>query len=397
MTPVAGALPRSPGQTAPLPGDGGGLTLTVDQAAPMPLRGSLSCQDGQLLALVGPSGAGKTSVLRVLAGLMQPASGRVVVRGQVWLDRATGINLSPQQRRVGLVFQHYALMPHLTALDNVALALLDLPPTQRHQVARQWLQRVQLEGDLLLRRPAQLSGGQQQRVAVARALARAPNLLLLDEPFSAVDQLSRKGLYSLLADLRKDLSIPIVLVTHDLSEARMLADTLVVMDAGEVLQQGTPERLYRSPRNARVADLVGIQNRFHGRWLGPAEQPGMGWLEWLPPPGGRTVGQAGLRLCVADKGRLSLGQNVSWVIQGDGVHLSQPDAAAPSPATWSARMETVRHLGDLSLATLSLEDLPPVTLQLTLAGPQRQRWEEGQRVTVRLDPAWVHVMPTRSA
>ena len=380
-----------------MPVDGGGLSLTVNQTAPMPLRGSLTCQDGQLLALVGPSGAGKTSVLRVLAGLLQPASGRVVVGGQVWLDCAAGINLSPQQRHVGLVFQHYALMPHLTALDNVALALLHLPPPQRHHEARQWLQRVQLSGDLLLRRPAQLSGGQQQRVAVARALARAPRLLLLDEPFSAVDQLSRKGLYSLLADLRKDLSIPIVLVTHDLSEARMLADTLVVMDAGEVLQQGTPERLYRSPRNARVADLVGIQNRFHGQWLGPADQAGMGWLEWLPPPGSGAPGQRGVRLCVADKGRLSVGQSVSWVIQGDGIHLSQPDASAQSPAAWPARMETVRHLGDLSLATVSLDDVPPVTLQLTLAGPQRQRWEEGQRVMLRLDPAWVHVMPTRSA
>lgn len=393
--------------------DGSGLTLTVAQTFPMPLQGSLVCQAGQLLALVGPSGAGKTSVLRVLAGLMQPATGRVVVGGQVWFDRATGVNLSPQQRHVGLVFQHYALMPHLTALDNVALALLHLPQPQRHQVARQWLQRVQLAGDLLLRRPAQLSGGQQQRVAVARALAREPRLLLLDEPFSAVDQLSRKGLYSLLADLRKDLSIPIVLVTHDLAEARMLADTLVVMDGGQVLQQGTPEHLYRAPRNARVADLVGIQNRFQGRWAGPAEQPGMGWLEWLPEtddddnPAGTAADSAQvtadapsavpLRLCVVDKGRLATGQRVTWVIQGDGLQVWPPSTQADQPDVWCARLTVLRHLGDLSLATLALVRLPGVHLHMTLAGPQRLEWSVGQTVCIKLDPAWVHVMPTRSA
>lgn len=396
-----------------LPGNGHGLTLTVAQTLPMPLQGSLVCQAGQLLALVGPSGAGKTSVLRVLAGLMQPATGRVVVGGQVWFDRATGVNLSPQQRHVGLVFQHYALMPHLSALDNVALALLHLPQPQRHQVARQWLQRVQLAGDLLLRRPAQLSGGQQQRVAVARALAREPRLLLLDEPFSAVDQLSRKGLYSLLADLRKDLSIPIVLVTHDLAEARMLADTLVVMDGGHVLQQGTPEHLYRAPRNARVADLVGIQNRFLGRWAGPAEQPGMGWLEWLPetdgtdnstgptPDGARAAADGTPtpppRLCVVDKGRLAPGQRVTWVIQGDGLQVWPPPTQADQPDVWCACLTALRHLGDLSLATLELVRLPGVHLHMTLAGPQRLEWSVGQTVCIKLDPAWVHVMPTRTA
>ena len=415
MTLVSAARHPHAAQCGPPSVEGSGLTMTVAQTLPMPLQGSLVCQAGQLLALVGPSGAGKTSVLRVLAGLMQPATGRVVVGGQVWFDRATGVNLSPQQRHVGLVFQHYALMPHLTALDNVALALLHLPRPKRHQVARQWLQRVQLADDLLLRRPAQLSGGQQQRVAVARALAREPRLLLLDEPFSAVDQLSRKGLYSLLADLRKDLFIPIVLVTHDLSEARMLADTLVVMDGGQVLQQGAPEQLYRAPRNARVADLVGIQNRFQGRWAGPADKPGMGWLEWLPLTqdadqsadanahgasanvAGEAAPVAPLRLRVVDKGRLATGQRVTWVIQGDGLQVSPPSTQAVQPDVWCARLTALRHLGDLSLATLALVRLPGVDLQLTLAGPERLQWSVGQNVCIKLDAAWVHVMPTRTA
>jgi molybdate transport system ATP-binding protein len=163
--------------------------------------------------------------------------------------------------------------------------MLHLPVKQRLQAATDWLNRMGLTAEQQQRVPAMLSGGQQQRVALARALARQPKLLLMDEPFSAVDQMSRRGLYALIADLRRDLHIPIVLVTHDLNEARQLADKLVVMDEGQVLQEATPAHIHRAPRNARVADLVGIPNRFHGRWLGaggPHALPeGFAWLEWL--------------------------------------------------------------------------------------------------------------------
>ena len=389
-----------------------GLQVQVDQTLPMPLQGGFSCGAGQLLALVGPSGAGKTSFLRMLAGLMRPQAGRVTVGYALWCDTERGIFLPPSQRHVGLVFQQYALMPHLSALDNVALALLHLPRPQRLARAREWLERVRLSTDQQLRRPAALSGGQQQRVAVARALAREPRLLLLDEPFSAVDQMNRHNLYPLLADLRKDIHIPMVLVTHDLAEARMLADTLVVMDGGQVLQQGSPAHLYRAPRNVRVADLVGVQNRFRGTWLGPVDgEPGWGWLDWtvsagptaLPSPapvvvGAESITDTGvqpLRLKVRDKRRLDVGQQVAWVIQSDGLHLLH----APQDALvrLCARLTQLRNLGDLSLATLELEQPAGVPLQLTLAGPQRQGLAVGQRVCVGLDREWVHVMPTRSA
>lgn len=389
-----------------------GLQVQVDQTLPMPLQGGFSCEAGQLLALVGPSGAGKTSFLRMLAGLMRPQSGRVTVGDAVWCDTERGIFLPPSQRHVGMVFQQYALMPHLSALDNVALALLHLPRPQRLARAREWLERVRLSAEQQLRRPAALSGGQQQRVAVARALAREPRLLLLDEPFSAVDQMNRHNLYPLLADLRKDIHIPMVLVTHDLAEARMLADTLVVMDGGQVLQQGSPAHLYRAPRNVRVADLVGVQNRFRGTWLGPVDgEPGWGWLDWtvsagptaLPSPapvvvGAESITDTGvqpLRLKVRDKRRLDVGQQVAWVIQSDGLHLLH----APQDALvrLCARLTQLRNLGDLSLATLELEQPAGVPLQLTLAGPQRQGLAVGQRVCVGLDREWVHVMPTRSA
>lgn len=378
------------------------LEVEVSQDHPMPLHGGFTCEPGQMLALVGPSGAGKTSLLRVLAGLARPSQGRVQVGSAVWCDSARGVFVPARERHVGLVFQQYALMPHLNALDNVALSLLHLPRTERRTQAQRWLDHVQLDASAQQRVPAELSGGQQQRVAVARALARQPQLLLLDEPFSAVDQMNRQALYALLADLRRNLSVPIVLVTHDLNEARLLADTLVVMDGGRVLQQGTPAQIYRSPRNARVADLVGVQNRFHGRWLGPADRPGEGWLAWLPAAHAPADGPH-LRLRVRDKGRLDPGQSVTWVIQGDGLHPLLDDALppdAPCPPDdrrLCARLTEWRHLGDISLATLALEALPGVHLHMTLSGPARQRLVPGQRLGIALDCDWVHVMPTRNA
>jgi molybdate transport system ATP-binding protein len=361
----------------------------------MPLAGSFRCEPGELLALVGPSGAGKTSMLRVLAGLMRPAAGRISVGAETWCDIAQGIFLPPQRRHVGVVFQNYALMPHLDAQANVALSLLHVPYRERMAQARAWLDHVRLTPEQQLRRPARLSGGQQQRVAVARALARAPKLMLLDEPFSAVDQVSRQGLYRLLADLRRELDIPIVLVTHDLNEARLLADRLVVMDAGQVLQEGSPMAIHRAPRNARVADLVGLQNRFRGRWLGPADEPGKGWLCWLAGDSIEegTTGRGLPRLAVRDKGRLAAGQAVSWVIPGDGIHLGALDPTEMSAFT--ATVTEARFLGEISLTTVVLDAVPAAPLQLTLAGPLRSGVAAGARVNVRLDLETVHVMPVR--
>lgn len=379
----------------------GGLRLELSQQQPMPLQGQLHCEPGEMLALVGPSGAGKTSLLRVLAGLMRPQQGRVQVGEELWCDSERGIWWPPQRRKVGLVFQHYALMPHLDAADNVALALLALPAAQRRAEAARWLRHVGLGPELQGRRPAALSGGQQQRVAVARALARAPRLLLLDEPFSAVDQMTRQGLYRLLADLRRELAIPIVLVTHDLNEARLLADQLVVMDGGQVLQQGTPLQVHTQPRNARVADLVGLANRFVGRWLGPlaghAGKQQQGRLLWTPTTAAGAGSEEGadcLELHVQDKGRLLPGQAVSWVIPSDGITLLEPGAAGAGDLL--AVVSQARHLGETTLATLALQRPAGAELVLTLSGPARQALAPGQRLAARLDLEMVHVMPVRS-
>lgn len=379
----------------------GTLRVEIEQAEPMPLHGTFSCEPGEMMALVGPSGAGKTSMLRCLAGLMRPQQGRIAVGDHTWVDTAARICLPPQDRHVGLVFQNYALMPHLTALDNVALALLHLPAAERRQRAARWLDQVRLSPEQQARRPAALSGGQQQRVAVARALAREPRLLLLDEPFSAVDQMNRQGLYDTLAELRQNLRMPIVLVTHDLVEARQLADRLVVMDSGAVLQQGTPSQIYRSPRNARVADLVGVLNRFKGLWLGPlspqdtADQAG--WLQWVNAHGQPTD----LRLRVRDKQRLQRDQPVTWVIQGDGLRMATERETGNEPeANASVALEgTVvasRNLGETTLAQIRIDGLEGDLLRLTRSGPGRRKLDTGQRLTVWLDCDWVHVMPTRA-
>jgi molybdate transport system ATP-binding protein len=345
-----------------------------------------------MLALVGPSGAGKTSLLRLMAGLLRPRQARVTIDGEVWVDTATGQWLPPQRRHVGLVFQHYALMPHLDACDNVALSLLHLTAPERQAQARRWLDHVGLDAAQQKRRPAALSGGQQQRVAMARALARQPRLLLLDEPFAAVDQMTRQGLYRLLADLRRELAIPIVLVTHDLHEARLLADRLVVLDQGRVLQQGTPASIHRAPRNARVADLVGLQNRFEGQWLGAIGLDDIGRLRWTTPQAPEGDGPV---LEVPDKRRLDPGQAVSWVIPGEAIELLPLHERLPGD--FDAVVAQVRHLGEITLYAVDLAKPAGARLTLTLAGARQAPLQAGQPAVVRMDARQVHVMPVRSA
>ena len=235
-----------------------GLSVTLRQSAPIHLEVNFTCAPGELVALIGQSGAGKTTILRAIAGLYRAAAGQVRCGSETWFDSAADIDWPAHRRRVGLVFQSYALFPHMTALANIEAALGDMPDAQRRRRAIELLGQVHLEG-YAPRKPAELSGGQQQRVALARALARQPHILLLDEPFSAVDRHTRRMLRTELADLRRTIQIPIILVTHDIDEAAALADRLIVIDAGMILQQGPAAQLLASPASARVSAALDLE------------------------------------------------------------------------------------------------------------------------------------------
>ncbi|HEV7846663.1 MAG TPA: ABC transporter ATP-binding protein [Thermoleophilaceae bacterium] len=211
---------------------------------------------GECLALAGPSGAGKTSILRVAAGLLHPEAGRVDAAEETWLDTVRGIDVPAERRRCGYVFQDYALFPHMTAWQNVAYPLRGVPRGERRARAVELLERFGL-GERADARPRTLSGGERQRVAVARALARGPDVLLLDEPLSALDARTRAAAARELGAVLRESEAPALLVTHDFAEAAQLGDRVGVVDAGRIVQIGTPSELAAAPRSAFVADFTG--------------------------------------------------------------------------------------------------------------------------------------------
>ncbi|HYM68248.1 MAG TPA: ABC transporter ATP-binding protein [bacterium] len=221
----------------------------------------------QRVVLFGPSGAGKTMTLQCLAGLHAPERGRIAVGETVLYDDRRRVNLPPWRRRVGLVLQSYTLLPHLSVGENVAYGLAPVWRGRERVRIETLLAAVGL-GGYADRRPAQLSGGQRQRVSLAQALASDPRLLLLDEPFSAVDAPVRERLRRDLLGLLDAFDVPLVFVTHDFGEAYLLGQTIVIMAAGRVVQVGTPAEVAAHPRTVLVAQLVGASNILTGRVLG---------------------------------------------------------------------------------------------------------------------------------
>lgn len=220
-------------------------------------------EQGGVLVLFGPSGSGKSMTLKAIAGITDPDSGYIAIAGQLVYDSEQGLNLKPQQRRVGYVPQNYALFPHMTVEENIAFGLTSLERPEIERRVKQMLGLMQLEG-LEKRKPRQLSGGQQQRVALARALAIEPPILLLDEPFSALDATIRDQLRQNLRDLTHRLAIPVVFVTHDLEEAYMLADRIAVYEQGRILQYAAREEVFYRPASEQVARFLGTRNLFKG-------------------------------------------------------------------------------------------------------------------------------------
>lgn len=213
--------------------------------------------DNELAVLFGFSGAGKSMTLQLIAGLMKPDKGRVSLDDKVYYDRLTRTDIPPQARPFGYVFQDLALFPHMTVTGNILYGAPAVPKSEKMDRSREMIRAFKLTG-LEGRYPHEISGGQKQRVAFARALIRRPRVLLLDEPFSALDHPLRLEMRHFLRELKKDIDIPVVLVTHDLNEALVLADTMIVYSHGRIMQKGTPDTVSRNPLNDEVKRLVSM-------------------------------------------------------------------------------------------------------------------------------------------
>lgn len=362
-----------------------GIRVRLQQHGPIPLDATMECAPGKVLALVGPSGSGKTTVLRAIAGLLRVGEGEIRSNGECWFDSQRGVDLETRRRRVGYVFQNYALFPHLSALHNVMEALLDRPAAEREQRARDVLARVRLAG-LEDRVPAVLSGGQQQRVAVARALAREPQVLLLDEPFSAVDRATRQRLYRELAELRRDLAMPVILVTHDLDEALMLADQLCVLHQGRTLQSGEPYAVMTCPDTVEVAQLVGLRNVFRAGVVGHDEARAVTIIEWR-----------GHRLEARLQTAFGPGSQVTWVIPQGHIVLHRRDRPSRGERENPVSGPVIEclPLGENVALTVAVNgpDRPPLFLTIPAHVARRNEIAAGVEIGLSLLADGIHLMP----
>jgi len=287
--------------------------LRVDADKQMPGFHLQVCLESgsETLVLFGPSGAGKTTTLNIVAGLTQPDSGEITLDGEVLFRKGypgAPANVPARKRRIGYVFQSYALFPHMTALGNVAYPLWRRPDRERH--AAQLLERVHL-GHLAGRYPDELSGGQQQRVALARALALEPRLLLLDEPFAALDAAVREQLQRELRAIQAEMGLAMLYVTHRLEDAFAMGDRLAVIQDGRVAQVGALDDVLRQPANSTVAQIMGVKNLFHARVIAAT-------------PDGLRIDWAGIQLDAPPQ-PAQVGAGVTAYIRPEEVKIIYPD------------------------------------------------------------------------
>jgi molybdate transport system ATP-binding protein len=331
---------------------------------------------GRCLALAGVSGAGKTSVLRTVAGLLTPRRGTVRCGADTWLDTERGVVLAPDRRRCGYLFQDYALFPHLRGWQNVAYPLLQLPRRDRRARALELLERFGV-GHLADVRPATYSGGESQRVALARTLARDPRALLLDEPLSALDARTRASAGRALKRVLGESDVPTLVVTHDFNEAALLGDEIAIIDEGRILQRGTASELAAAPANGFVADFTGAVVLTGTASPGPAgltavdighgatilsTEAGTGlvaasvypWEIELAPPDTPRIGSAQNRLTarvvssttIANRVRVTVdaGQSLTAELTGPGAQSLDLAVGRPIVATWKAAATRLTQL-----------------------------------------------------
>lgn len=336
----------------------------------------------EIVVLFGHSGAGKSLTLQLIAGLLQPAEGRIAIGGESVFDSGSGLNLPPQQRRIGYVVQDLALFPHMTVAENVGFGMTG---EGRERRLAEVLDLMHLS-DFRDRKPRSLSGGQQQRAALARALAREANLLLLDEPFSALDESLRVELRRELIRLRSELDLSVIFVTHDLREAHLVADRLAVFDAGRLLQFEGRERVFRAPANRRVAELTGVANILRGRVA--AARDGVLTVE---------AGGARLRAPTPNGWRPGESEAVDIAIRAERVNLRRLDADDPGQPNL-VRGTIREELAYGATHTLRFESALEEVVEVEIAArPYEVLGVEGQKSwTLELPPEDLHVMPVSS-
>ncbi|MGE4002403.1 MAG: ABC transporter ATP-binding protein [Planctomycetaceae bacterium] len=329
-----------------------------------------------MTVLFGPSGCGKTTVLRTLAGLERPETGKIEFRGGAWFDAGQRKFLSPQVRDVGFLFQDYALFPHLTVAQNVAYGLGRHSLAARNELVADILGRFQL-GDLQQRYPHQVSGGQQQRIALARVLVRRPRLLLLDEPLSALDASLRDELRSQLRRWLSDFDIPVIVVTHDRTEAMAIADQVVVMDAGRVRQSGSVPEVFSRPCDLNVARIVGTEMVVPGEVVAVTN-------------GLATVDVAGVQLIavapVPDVRRVHVCIKAEEVLL-----LRQPHADMSVRNHFPAVVQWLSHEGPL--VRVGLNGGFDLSALVTRPACEELQLREGERVIVAVKTPSLHLIP----
>jgi molybdate transport system ATP-binding protein len=335
-----------------------------------------------ITVLYGHSGSGKSQTLKSIAGLSRPDRGRIAFGGQVLFDSSSNLDVQPHHRSVGLVTQGNTLLPHLDVQGNIEFGIRDLPRTDRAARAAGLLALLGMDG-FEHRKPRSLSGGQQQRVAIARALARQSRLLLLDEPFSALDDALRNSMRRELLRLRTELGLTILFVTHDLREAHFLADRIAVFDGGRVLQLGTREDVFRRPASRRVAELTGVANIWEGVVTHVA-----------PEVVTVTVEGAPLRASAPARAFVP-GERVNALVRAERVNLRRDMQAASSPRNLIPA-EIVAEFAYGSSHVLQLQpEGPGPRIEVEIAARPYEVLNIASRklFNVEIDPADIHLVP----
>jgi iron(III) transport system ATP-binding protein len=291
---------------------------------------SMTLNPGEVVALLGASGSGKTTLLRSVAGLEQPSRGKITIGDSVLFDSAAAIDMSVEKRNLGLVFQSYALWPHRTVFENVAygLRLRSIPANEINERVTQALTNLGL-GALAQRLPHQLSGGQQQRVAIARALVYNPPVVLMDEPLSNLDAKLREEARAWLRELIVRLGLSALVVTHDQTEAMAMSDKILLLNFGQIEQQGTPDDMYNAPQTQFTAEFMGSNNHLPGTIAEVAN-------------GRALLAGEGFRLWGARRGGLKVGDKATGIIRLERTRM----ASAPGENRVAAELITAMFMGD---------------------------------------------------